>query len=330
MTHYVFRFLTVSALGVLTVSQLFALEIIKNDSCKSSTPDTIKHWKTTGSGALSFNQINLSNWESGGESSASGKASAGLKASYKMKSISFESNNKLVYGLVAYGTKRIEKTEDRIDLMHSFSVKAFNNWTYSTVVSMKSQFSDGFKYPNDTVPISGFLAPGYLGTSLGFKYKYKEIVDVFISPLSGKFTIVRIQALADKGAFGVKKAVFDSLGNVIIPGKYYLAEFGFNILAAVNKALKKNIELNSNVNLYNNFFAEDPKNRLNVDVEWETSLNFTVTKRIMTVFVVHLKYDDDVEFPVYKDIDGEKIQTGTAPSVQFKETLGIVLTYKLG
>jgi len=297
------------------------------DTTKTSHADSIKYWKFSGKTGLTFNQLSLTNWASGGESSASGKVNTNTKVVYNKNNFQFESVSKLAFGIVGYGKKRIEKTEDRIDLSNSATFNSDKNWAISSVLSLKTQFANGYKYPNDSTLISTFFAPGVVNASIGYRYKKSDVFELFLSPASGKFTFVLNQELANKGAFGVKPAVIDTAGNIITPGKNLFSEFGFNVLANFAKEVGKNIELSSTLNLYNNYLDDNHSNRWNIDVDWETTVNFTINKRIQTVLFMQLKYDHNINLPVYDYVDGEKIQTGEGPRLQFKESLGIGITY---
>ncbi len=300
------------------------------DTNETAKPDTVRYWTFTGKSDLTFNQLSLTNWASGGESSASGKISTNTKIVYNKNDFQFESVSKLAFGIVGYGGKRIEKTEDRIDLTTSATINSDKNWAFSSVLSLKTQFANGYKYPNDSTLISTFFAPGVVNASIGYRYKKSEVFELFLSPASGKFTFVLNQELADKGAFGVRPAILDTNGLVIVPGKNLFGEFGFNVLANFAKEVSKNIELSSTLNLYNNYLDDNLSNRWNIDVDWETTINFTINKRVQTVLFMQLKYDHNVKLPVYDMVDGEKVQVGEGPRLQFKESLGIGITYNLG
>lgn len=300
------------------------------DTNETAKPDTVRYWTFTGKSDLTFNQLSLTNWASGGESSASGKISTNTKIVYNKNDFQFESVSKLAFGIVGYGSKRIEKTEDRIDLTTSATINSDKNWAFSSVLSLKTQFANGYKYPNDSTLISTFFAPGVVNASIGYRYKKSEVFELFLSPASGKFTFVLNQELADKGAFGVRPAILDTNGLVIVPGKNLFGEFGFNVLANFAKEVSKNIELSSTLNLYNNYLDDNLSNRWNIDVDWETTINFTINKRVQTVLFMQLKYDHNVKLPVYDMVDGEKVQVGEGPRLQFKESLGIGITYNLG
>lgn len=300
------------------------------DTSKTIKHDSVRYWKFSGKTGLTFNQLSLTNWASGGESSASGKVNTNTKIVYNKNRFQFESITKLTFGVVGYGGNRIEKTEDRIDLATSATINSDKNWAFSSVLSLKSQFANGYKYPNDSTLISTFFAPGVINASVGYRYKESDIFELFLSPASGKFTFVLNQELANKGAFGVSPAVRDSNGDVLVPGKNLFSEFGFNVLANFAKEVSENIELSSTLNLYNNYLDDNHSNRWNIDVDWETTVNFTINKRIQTVLFMQLKYDHNVKLPVYDMVDGEKIQVGEGPRLQFKESMGIGITYNFG
>lgn len=318
-------------LPIIFIFLMFSnFRLLAADSTQKAKADSIKYWKTTAAFGLHFNQLSLTNWASGGESSVSGKANLDYRARYKKNNRSFDFQHKSSLGIVGYGSERIEKTEDRMDFSVSYSYKAKENWTYTSMLTFKTQFANGYKYPNDSTLISAFMAPGYVTASLGFKYLKTDRFELFLSPASGKFTFVTVQELADKGAFGVNKAILDSTGAVIQPGRNVLPEFGINVLANYSQNLSENIDLATSLNLYNNYFDPQENNRWNIDVDWETKINFNVNKRIQTVFFLLLKYDHDVDIPIFEMVEGVKKQVGEGPRLQVKESLGIGLTYKLG
>ncbi|UOQ72633.1 hypothetical protein [Hymenobacter cellulosilyticus] len=64
----------------------------------------------------------------------------------------------------------------------------------------------------------------------------------------------------------------------------------------------------------------------NVDVNWETLISFKVNKFISSSITTTLVYDDDVLVPIDQNDDGVPDSRGRR--IQFKETLGIGLTYR--
>jgi len=308
-----------------TMSFTTSAEIM--DSTNIVEKDSVRFWKNSGKITLGFNQNTYNNWAVGGENSISGKSLIDYKLRFEKKKFSFEHNLKLAYGLIGYDFSRIEKTDDRLEASLSFSQKAYQKWTYTSLLTFKSQFTDSYKFPNDSVIVSSFFAPAYLNASLGFNYRPTEKFEMFISPASGKLTMVTNQSLADKGAFGVRKAVLDSTGLRIQEGANLLCEFGINLLTKFASNITDNVDINSTLNLYNNYLDEELSNRWNIDVDWETSVNFTINKYLQTNVFIHFKYDHNINIQQFEAVNGQKVLTGEGPRLQFKESLGIGILY---
>jgi len=315
-------------LGVLGVtSSLFAAEPINPISV--SADDSTKNWKFTSLNMLGINQIAFVNWNTGGESSLSAKVSTEYDLEYKKSKFTFDHGAKLAFGLVGYIDKRIEKTDDIMDLWWAVSHKTSENWSLSSLLTFKSQFANGYQYPNDSVIISKFMAPGYFNISVGFNYKPDKTFQLYMSPLAGKLTMVMDQGLADKGAYGVKKAIIDTAGNIITPGANCLSQLGVKILTSYKAKLMKNIDLRTTLNLYNNYTDRVKSNRWNIDMDWDTRVVFTINKLFSSVLYLHLKYDHNTLIPEYKNVDGIQTIVSQSPKLQLKESFGLSLSYKI-
>jgi len=292
--------------------------------------DSLKAWKFNSIIYTGLNQIGFFNWSAGGESSLSGKVGIDYVLQYKKNKFKFVHEAKLAYGMVGYVDKRLEKTDDKIDLLTSFSRKSSTKWAATGIITFKSQFAPGYKYPDDSTLISTFMAPGYLTLSLGVNYKPKKWFQLFMSPVSGKFTFVLNQHLADQGKYGVKKALLDTAGNIVEPGKNLKGELGINILTSARYNLMKNINVNSTLNLYNNYIDPNKANRWNIDVDWDTRFIFTINKLFSTVLYFHMKYDNDSKTVKYEVNDqGKKVKVSEKPMLQIKESLGLSVTLKI-
>ena len=312
---------------------ILGLQIQSFASPKDTTSvkaDSIKAWKFKSMIYTGLNQIGFVNWAAGGETSLSGKIGVDYTLNYNKRKFKFLTEGKLAYGLVGYIDKRVEKTNDKIDLLTSFSRSINSKWASTGVITFKSQFAPGYKYPDDSTIISEFMAPGYLTLSLGVNYKPHKTFQIFLSPVSGKFTFVLNQELANNGSFGVKKAVFDTAGNVIVSGKNLKGELGINIITSIKYDLMKNINVNSSLNLYNNYIDPNKPNRWNIDVDWDTRFIFTINKLFSTVFYFHMKYDNDSKTAKYEINDeGEKVKISEKPMLQLKESMGLSVTLKI-
>ncbi len=304
---------------------------MSNDTTQNAVKDSAnaKRWTYKGQYGFIANQIAFSNWAAGGESSLSGRTTLDYELKYHKGKFAFTHSGHFAFGLVGYKSKKIQKTDDRIDVLFTLGHKISKHWDFTGLASFKSQFANGYKYPDDSTLISGFMAPGYLTISLGFNYKPHKNFQLFLSPLSGKVTFVLNQTLADKGAFGVKKAVFDSTGNLIVHGDNYLGQLGINIVSSYQAKIMKNILFQTRINLYNNYLEPIPGKRWQIDMDWDNQVNFKINEYFATVLYLHMKYDPNALIPKYQNINGEQTMISESARLQLKESLGVGFTYKI-
>lgn len=317
--------------GLLLFFLIISLTVFANESIDTTktSADSIRFWKTQVNSGIHFNQVSLVNWAKGGESSLSGKANVKIKANYKKDNFNFQNNLKLLYGIMGTKELNLQKIDDQIYFRSSAGLKAFKKWFYSIAFDIKTQFSNGYKYPNDSVVLSRFFAPAYFTLSAGMDYKPSDEFSLLFSPASGKLTLVYDQELANKGAFGVTPAIIDdSTGTVLEEGKNQKAEFGINLVVKFEKELIKNIKAESTLNLYNNYLDEDMPNRWNIDMDWETNLTFSVNEHITTELYLHMIYDHDIKIPIYEIVNGENTQVGAGPRLQLNQSFGVGLSFK--
>ena len=280
-----------------------------------------------GSYGLNINQLALSNWAAGGENSATGKAFANFVLLDKKKSFEQKLTGSFAFGISRFADKRIEKSDDKIDLTYSLSLNSKTQWNVTTVATFNTQFANGYKYPNDSTVISSFFAPAYLTLSAGYSYKTKnDQFSVFLSPLAGKVTFVMNQDLADAGSFGVKKGYYDQ-DSVWIPGENIAAALGVNVIINYKQPIGKNITYSTMFNGFYNYTEKRDDNLARIDFNWENNINFTITRFIRTILFVHLKYDHNTTFPVYETVGGEEVVVDNIPKLQFKESLGIAFVH---
>lgn len=280
-----------------------------------------------GSYGLNINQLALSNWAAGGENSSTGKAFANFTLLDKKKAFEQKLTGAFAFGISRFADKRIEKQDDKIDLTYALSLNSKTQWNISMVATFNTQFANGYKYPNDSTVISSFFAPAYLTVSAGYTYKSKnDRFQIFMSPMAGKVTFVMNQDLADAGSFGVKKGYYDQ-DSLWIPGENVAAAVGVNAIINYNQPIGKNITYTTMLNAFYNYTEKRDDNRLRLDLNWENTVNFAISKHLTTVLFVHLKYDHNTTFPVYEEIDGVETVVDNVPKLQIKESLGIAFIH---
>jgi hypothetical protein len=280
--------------------------------------DTVKYWSKGAFTSLTFTQVNLTNWAAGGENAFSGMAMVNAFANYKKDKNTWDNTLDLGYGVLKSGDQSIRKNDDKIDFNSKYGRLAFDKVYYSAMLNFKSQFQPGYNYPNDSVIVSKFLSPAYITVAIGMDYKPIETFSLFVSPVTGILTIVADQKLADSAAYGVD------------PGKHVRHELGAYIRARFQSdiGVKKNINVLSTLNLFDNYTDKNKSNRTNVDLNWETMVSVKLGKYLTTSFFFHLIYDNDILLPNYKTINGVETEVGKSPKLQIKEVIGFGISYK--
>lgn len=299
---------------------------VSKDSVKAKA-DTVRNWKKGTSLALNFSQSSFTNWAAGGENALSVTVLTNFFANYKKGDWSWDNNLDLAYGLLKSGKSPFRKNEDKIDLTTKAGRKAIGWWHYSLMVNFKSQFDLGYNYPNDSVVVSHFMAPGYVVAALGMDYKKPDgTLSIMISPLTSKTTIVNNQRLADAGAYGLDGAGYDTVSGVYVMVSHaglVRSEFGGYFKLSFKDEILKNVNYTTNLELFTNYL----QNPQNIDVLWENIITFKVNKFITSSITTNLIYDHDIPVPVERNVNGVMVP-GTGPRLQFKEVLAIGLAYK--
>jgi hypothetical protein len=277
--------------------------------------------------AVNFNQSSFTNWAAGGQNSEGLTALFSAFINYKSKdsTVTWDNNLDLAYGMLDQGGL-YRKTNDKIDLVSKLGKKAFDHISYTFLGEFKSQFANGYNYPNDTTVLSKFLAPGYLIASLGLDWAPTNYFDLYLSPATGRFTFVANQALADSGAYGVTPATYsvdtaDGKKILIKHGQEVRFEFGAYLSAKFQKDIVKNVNFKSKLELFNDYTDPNVSNRGNIKVDWENDLVLKVNKYIAATVLTDLIYDNDIPY-----VDANGVKHG--PRIQFEELLGIGFSYK--
>jgi hypothetical protein len=269
-------------------------------------------WNIGGVANLNFNQGYVKNWIKGGESSLSTLLDINFNADYKKGKTIWDNDAEYKFGILQTGEKGLRKNEDIFEVNSKFGSNATNEWYYSALVNFTTQLFKGYDYPNDSVAVSGLLSPAYLVFSLGMDYKPGEDLTLLLSPISSKITMMRDTTKFDQTKYGIPK------------NQKSRKELGAYIKSIYNFNINEDIEVQNKINLFTNYL-EKPQN---IDIDWEVTVKMKITEIINTTISTHLIYDDDVDFPVYKTIEGEKTQVGTTKKLQFKELLSVGITYQ--
>lgn len=275
-------------------------------------------WKFGGNFGIQLTQAAYSNWQAGGANSVSANGLFNVFANYD-KGGDWRWSNSLIaaYGLNFQDGVTI-KTDDRLEIESRLDRKLGKNWNASGLLNFRTQFTDGFANPEDTVKISTFLAPAYTLLGLGFTYTPNKKFSAFLSPVTGKLTIVNDQDLANAGAFGVD--AYDSLTNTL--GQKTRWELGAYASVKYKTPLAENIELQLNADFFMNYLQDDFYQL--IDVNAGMVLFMKVNKYITANLTLNMIYDDDIIF------EAETANDVAGPRTQFKQVLGVGFSYNFG
>ncbi|HSI90912.1 MAG TPA: DUF3078 domain-containing protein [Adhaeribacter sp.] len=283
-----------------------------------------KYWSWGGAGTVNIGQIALSNWAAGGQNTVSVLGVASLHANYTRGTSAWDNTLNINYGATKNEGHRFIKNDDRLELNLKYGRQAFGKWYYAALGNLKTQLTPTYTPERDSV-MSDFFSPAFMLASIGLDYRPSEDFSFFVSPLTGKFTIVKSQRMADAGAFGVDPARLDENGRRILgTGRRGRQELGAYIAVKLKKPVMENISYQSKLELYSSY-TSNPKN---IDVNWQNKIDMKVNKFISVTIFTDLIYDDDIDVPLDRNDDG--IMDGKGPRIQFKETLGVGLSYKFG
>lgn len=286
--------------------------IIDNSLKKSENRFTITTpWKLGIDGNVGFTQTYLNNWKRGGKSSLSALLIFKGFANYSLNKLKWENSLEIRNGWINPADDKIQKNDDKFEVISRVGLSAFKKWYYSTEIDFLTQFFNGYNYPDREKRISGFLSPAKTLIKLGLDYKPNNDVSMFLSPITAKNVFVRDTVHIDAGHYGIDE------------GKRSFWNLGMNAEIKYKRLLVSDITYETNYKMFVNYRAPFSA----IDVDWENNLTMQLNSYINLRLLLHLVYDDNVTFPTDKiDLEGNTIYK---PKWQLKEFMTIGFSYKL-
>ncbi|MCX8112169.1 MAG: DUF3078 domain-containing protein [Bacteroidia bacterium] len=200
--------------------------------------DTVRAWKVEGLFGLQAAQTALSNWQAGGQNQTGlgTQHRLSITRTYLRHTWNLEYTGQ--YGVLRVVPQRTwRKTQDFLLVVSQYKYALSARWALSVLMDGRTQWAPTYEYIGDSVirpAKSAFLAPFYGQFSLGVLYRILEGWRVTLSPISGRMTHVRLGYLADAGAFGLKPARRDSVGEIVSPARRTLWELGARLTSRLN------------------------------------------------------------------------------------------------
>lgn len=268
-------------------------------------------WVLGGDGTFGFTQTAVRNWKKGGKNALSTLLVLKGYANYSYSKVKWENSLEIRNGWLQPADDKIQKNDDKFEVISRFGLSAYKKWYYSAEVDFQTQFFNGYKYPDRDNRISAFMAPSKTLIKLGMDYKPNKNFSLFLSPFTSKTIYVRDTANIDASNYGIpegKKRFWE-------PGLNADVMFKTNISNDISYQMKYKMFIN-----YNAPFSE-------FDIDWENIMVMQLNDFINLRMMVHLLYDDNVKFSTGQvDTDGKDI---LEPKWQIKEFITIGFSYKL-
>jgi hypothetical protein len=302
---------------------LFLLSInLFSQKIRIHIPDSTSNWEKSNKVGFDFTQITFVNWSAGGNNSISGLAKGNFIRTYKYENMKW--NNELIirYGVNKQEGQGLRKTDDVLQLNSTLGYRkdSISKWFYGGKFTFSTQFSNGYNYPNIEKAISKPFAPAYFFLGIGAEHVRKDLgLTLYMSPLTQKTTLVLDTRLANEGAFGVQKAIYDVNGNLISNGKKIRTELGALVSGQYKRELVKNILFDTRFMLYTDYLNDFG----NIDIDWQANLEMTVNKYVKANLGVNLIYDNDIK----SKYEENGLQVIGGPKIQLKQIIGIGLIY---
>lgn len=285
-------------------------------------------WVTSGLVNIGATGTMFNQWASGGINSIGINGLFNGQANYRKGKNAWDNNLLIGYGLLKQGFESDVpwvKTDDRIDLTSKYGRPINAKINYAALLNFNTQFSPGFANgpdgrPNREALISSAFAPARILFAVGLDYKPSSNVSVFFSPITYRGIYVGKQVLADAGAFGVEKAVYDTEGNIITPGENLRNETGAYLRVNHNqKFLSEKLNWTNKLELFSNYLNKAQ----NIDINFESIAAYKVTKNIGLSLSLQFIYDDNTQLNKGQVTENEIVRDNIGPGLQSKYVMNV-------
>ena len=233
-------------------------------------------WVTKGSFSTQLTESFFSpNWYQGGINNLNVLSMLTLEANYNNKR-KVQWDNKLDARLGFYQNQgeEIQSNQDLLRLTSKLNLKAIRNWNYAIEAQGNTQMLN--HYDGDNLK-SRFLAPADASFTVGMDFKKsfkKGSVSIYPGPLSYKMTYVAVKDLA--GRYGLEE------------GKKIRSDLGSKLEVNFDYKITDNISYKTRFYYFTGRYEY-------VQMDWENTFNFQVSKYISTKLFFHTRFDDLVE-----------------------------------
>jgi hypothetical protein len=309
---------------LLLLTVFFPFTAFSQVEIKKINKDSLSHWERKNMVGFDLNEIAFFNWSAGGVSAVTGLLKGQFTRLYRKDNIKWSNELIVKYGLNKQERVEWRKTEDVLQFTTTYGYRrdSTSRWYHSAKFNFNTQFAPGYAYPNTDLSISKPFSPAYTFLGVGAEYSNPDKkINIYLSPMTVKNTLVLEQRLANQGAFGVRGAIYDeATGAMLVEGENSRTEVGILVTSHFKREIYKNIKLENRLNLYTDYLNHFG----NIDVDWQLLLDLVVNEYVKANIGLHMIYDDDIKFK--EEVGGEQITRGAR--LQLKQMLGVGLEYK--
>ena len=269
------------------------------------------NWTKSGNFTFLGNQSSYSYWTAGGQTSISGTIKIDYDFNFENNGWNWDTKVITAYGLNSIGgSKYLKKTDDRFEinslLGKKFTNNLIGNWSYSSFINFKTQWTKGYRYRKNSngeeerSELTRFFSPAYLQIGIGLYWRKSKDLWVNFAPVTGRLIIVNkffTENLQDgKQYFGVNK------------GSNSRFELGASLRSYFKFEFIENVEISNRLSLYSDYL----ENSGNIDLDYTINTSMKINKYLTTNLILQFIYDDN-----------------SVKRLQVREVMGIGLNLKI-
>ena len=286
------------------------LNVLSQEKAIDST-NIKNNWNKSGNFTFLGNQSSYSFWTAGGQTSISGTIKIDYDFNFENNGWNWDTKVITAYGLNSIGgSKYLKKTDDRFEinslLGKKFTNNLIGNWSYSSFINFKTQWTKGYRYRKNSngeeerSELTRFFSPAYLQIGVGLYWRKSKDLWVNFAPVTGRLIIVNkffTENLQDgKQYFGVNK------------GSNSRFELGASLRSYFKFEFIENVEISNRLSLYSDYL----ENSGNIDLDYTINTSMKINKHLTTNLILQFIYDDN-----------------SVKRLQVREVMGIGLNLKI-
>ena len=286
------------------------LNVLSQEKAIDST-NIKNNWNKSGNFTFLGNLSSYSYWTAGGQTSISGTIKIDYDFNFENNGWNWDTKVITAYGLNSIGgSKYLKKTDDRFEinslLGKKFTNNLIGNWSYSSFINFKTQWTKGYRYRKNSngeeerSELTRFFSPAYLQIGIGLYWRKSKDLWVNFAPVTGRLIIVNkffTENLQDgKQYFGVNK------------GSNSRFELGASLRSYFKFEFIENVEISNRLSLYSDYL----ENSGNIDLDYTINTSMKINKHLTTNLILQFIYDDN-----------------SVKRLQVREVMGIGLNLKI-